>query len=180
MSKPINVFIIYAREDKEIKHRLLAHLNPFKDPFNLTIWHDDYIEVGQEWNPHIESRLEQADIFLLLVSIDFMNSEFIHKVEFKFAVDRHKAGKSVVIPIIINYCQWDIDMSFKDYNFNLNDLQVLPDEAKPIGDWRTPEQAFNNIAGGIRKVLSTIKNNQDQEKPEPDSPCAAKTSIPPK
>src|SRR5215216_4024549 len=99
MSEPINVFIIYAREDKEVKHRLLAHLKPLCDPFNLVIWHDDYIEPGQEWKPHIESRLEQTDLFLLLVSVDFMNSEFIHQVEFKFAIDRHKAHKSIVIPV---------------------------------------------------------------------------------
>lgn len=157
MPNPINVFIIYAREDKEIKRRLLAHLNPFVKSYDLVLWHDEHLEAGQEWKPHIESRLEQTDLFLLLISVDFMNSEFINQVEFKFAVDRHKANRSVVIPIIINYCQWDIDFNFNDYNFNLNELQVLPQEGKPVDDWKTPEQAYNNIAGGIRKVLETIK-----------------------
>lgn len=163
MSIPINIFIIYAREDKGIKQRLLLHLNPFKNAFNAEIWHDEHIEPGQEWKPHINSRLEQTDLFLLLVSIDFMNSEFINEVEFKYAIDRHRAKKSIVIPVIINYCQWDIDIHFKEYTFNLNELQVLPNEGRPIGDWKTTEEAYNNIAAGIRVVLSTIKNNREQE-----------------
>ncbi len=162
MADEINVFIIYAREDREVKQRLLKHLNPLKDAYNLSIWHDDYIEPGQEWKPSIESRLAKTDLFLLLVSADFMNSEFIHQVEFKFAINRHKQNKSVVIPLIIDYCIWDVDIRYKDGTFNMKDLQVLPDEAKPIGEWKTSEQAYNNIASGIRKVLSTIQAKRKQ------------------
>lgn len=156
----INVFIIYAREDREIKQGLLRHLNPLKEPYNLNLWHDDHIDPGQEWKPSIESRLEKTDLFLLLVSADFMNSEFIHQVEFKFAIDRHKQNKSIVIPVIIDWCLWDIDINFQDYVFNLNQLQVLPDSAKPIGEWKTPEQAYNNIATGIRRVLTSIQKQR--------------------
>ena len=162
MPEPINVFIIYAREDREIKQGLLRHLNPLKDSYNLSIWHDDHIEPGQEWKPSIESRLEKTDLFLMLVSADFMNSEFIHQVEFKFAIDRHKQNKSIVIPVIIDYCLWDVDIAYKNQTFNLKDLQVLPDEAKPIGDWRTPEQAYSNIARGIRTVLMSIQDKRRQ------------------
>ena len=169
MSTPINMFIIYAREDMDIKQRLLLHLNPFKNAFNAVIWHDGNIEAGQEWKPHIESRLDQTDIFILLVSVDFMNSEFINQVEFKYAIERHKEKKAIMIPVIINYCQWDIDLSFKEFTFNLKDLQVLPTEGKPIGDWKTPEQAFNNIAAGIRTALSSIKFAREQEQREKEA-----------
>jgi hypothetical protein len=157
MSNTINTFIIYAREDKEIKERLLAHINPFRKVYDLVLWHDEYLVAGQEWKPRIESRLEQTDLFLLLVSVDFMNSEFINQVEFKSAIERHKAKKSVVVPIIINYCQWDIDFRYSEYNFNLKELHVLPQEGIPIDEWKTREKAYNDIAAGIRKVLETIK-----------------------
>ncbi len=154
----INIFIIYAREDKVTKQRLLSHLNILKDAYNLNIWHDEHIEPGQEWKPSIESRLAKTDLFLLLVSVDFMNSEFIHQVEFKYAIDRHKEHKSIVIPIIIKFCQWDVEISFKDFNFSLSELQVLPNDALPIDGWRTSEEAYNNIALGIRKVLNSLKS----------------------
>jgi internalin A len=84
MANPINTFIIYAREDKDIKNRIVSYLNPFRTPFNLVIWHDDNIDPGQLWQRKIKDNLEQTDLFLLLVSIDFMNSEFITKVECKY------------------------------------------------------------------------------------------------
>jgi hypothetical protein len=169
MSRPINMFIIYAREDKEIKLRLLAFLNPFVKPFNLNIWHDGNIEAGQEWQPHIQSRLNQTDIFIMLVSIDFMNSEFINEVEFKHAIQRHKENKSVVVPVIINYCPWRI-------NPDLSSLQVLPDEGKPIDDWKTPSQAFNNIADGLEKVLISITNNRSKQEVQEDVKASSPSS----
>ena len=174
MAREINMFVIYAREDKDVKLGLLRHLKPYRDAYKLSIWHDDHIEPGQQWKPHIDSRLNQTDIFLLLVSVDFINSEFIKQVEFKAAIDRHKENKSVVIPVIIDYCQWDLDIDLEEYTFNLKNLQVLPDEGKPIGDWKTPEQAFNNIAAGVRKVIISIKNNRGEmdviETSEPEDP----------
>jgi hypothetical protein len=163
MTKPINIFIIYAREDKEIKQGLLSYLNPFVKPYNLNIWHDAHIQPGQEWKYSIDSRLNQTDLFVMLVSIDFMNSHFIHQVEFKYAVERHKANKSIIIPVITRECPWDIDFEFDDYSFSLKELQVLPDEGKPIVDWKTSDHAFNNIATGIRKVVASIKKNQEQQ-----------------
>ncbi len=163
MPKPINIFIIYAREDKEIKQRLISYINPFVKLYNLNIWHDAHIEPGQEWKYSIDSRLNQTDLFVMLVSIDFMNSHFIHQVEFKYAVERHKANKSIIVPVIIRECPWDIDFEFDDTRFSLKELQVLPDEGKPIDDWKTSDHAFNNIAKGIRKVFESIKNNREQQ-----------------
>jgi len=162
MQKPINIFVIYAREDKEIKQGILSYLSPFVKPYNLVIWHDAHIEPGQEWKHSIDSRLNETDLFLLLVSIDFMNSHFIHQVEFKYAVERHRENKSIIIPVITRECPWNfVDFEFDDYKFNLSELQVLPDDGKPIVDWKTPDQAYNNIATGIRKVFSSISKNQE-------------------
>ena len=156
MGDPINMFIIYAREDKDIKNRIVSYLNPFRTPFNLVIWHDDNIDPGQLWHKKIKDNLEQTDLFLLLVSIDFMNSDFILKVECRYAIDMYKANKSVVIPVIIKPCPWDIDLDLGETAFNLSELQVLPYEGKPIADWNVPDNAYNNIAGGIKKFLKDI------------------------
>src|SRR5689334_18378135 len=115
MPEPIHVFVVYAREDKDIKLNLLNHLKPFQRPYNLVIWHDEFIEAGQAWKTEIIERLDRTDIFLFLVSIHFMNSDFIGQVEIKKAVERYKEGKSVVLPIIVKHCQWDIDLDLDKY-----------------------------------------------------------------
>ncbi|MEP6747728.1 MAG: toll/interleukin-1 receptor domain-containing protein [Bacteroidota bacterium] len=150
------MFIVYAREDKAIKNRLLLYLTPFKNAFNLVFWHDEHIDAGEEWEKKIISRIEETDIFLLLVSIDFINSEFIRQVEFKMAIERHKTGKSIVIPIILRPCPWDIDFHFPSYKFNLRELQVLPDEGLPVSDWISPDHAYDNISRRIRTVIENI------------------------
>jgi hypothetical protein len=163
MTKTINIFIIYAREDKEEKKTLLNFLLPLIEPYNLTIWHDEYIQPGQEWKPHIESRLNITDIFILLVSVNFLNSKFIKQVEFKYALDRHRENKSVIIPVIIKYCLWDEPLPYDDYSFSLAQLQVLPTEGKPIVEWRSPDEAYSNIAKGIRSVILERRANQKKQ-----------------
>ncbi len=163
MGRKINIFVIYTLEDKDIMLHLLPHLDPLNESFDLSIWHDDPIIPGQPWKTYIESRIHHTDIFLLLVSDDFMNSQFIQQIEFKAVIDRHKENKSVVIPVIIDNCQWDIDLKFIDYDFNLRELQILPEEGKPIGDWDSPELVYNIVAAGIRAIIKPFVDNLNQE-----------------
>ena len=160
--------MIYTLADKDIMLHLLGHLNPLNEALELSIWHDDPIIPGQAWKTYFESRIHHTDIFLLLVSEDFMNSQFIEQVELKAVIDRHKENKSVVIPVILDNCQWDIDLKVKDYEFNLNELQVLPEEGRPIADWNSTDQAYNNVVAGVKKVLGSFSENSDAENSEKD------------
>ncbi|MEO5681533.1 MAG: TIR domain-containing protein [Chitinophagaceae bacterium] len=169
MPAPVNTFIIYAREDIKIKQHLLLHLNPFRNPdYNMVIWHDEHIEAGEEWEQKIKSRLEQTDIFLMLISIHFLNSEFIRNVEFEAAIDRHRKEKSIIIPVIIKPCQWTINFYFKDYKFNLGDLQVLPDGQTSLEEWPSLESGLNKVAGGIRKVLESLQEKEQKKQADKD------------
>ena len=168
MSRKINIFVIYTLADKDIMLHLLRHLTLLNEAFELSIWHDDPIIPGQTWKTYFESRIHHTDIFLLLVSDDFMNSQFIEQVELKAVIDRHKENKSVVIPVILDNCQWDIDLKVKDYEFNLNELQVFPEEGRPISDWNTVDQAYNNIVAGIKKATTQIVDTLHQEESEKD------------
>jgi len=177
MGRKINIFVIYALADKDIMLHLLHHLDPLKEAFDLSIWHDDPIIAGQPWKTYIESRIHHTDIFLLLVSDDFMNSQFIKQIEFKAIIDRHKENKSVVIPIIIDNCQWDIDLKLTDYDINLNELQILPEDGKPIGDWDSADQVYNNVATGIRTIITPFVDNLYQEEPKKEIEKKAANDI---
>jgi len=155
MARKTKIFTIYAWEDKNAMLNLLRHLKPLEKDFDLSFWNDDPIRRGQQWMPEDESRLNEADIFLLLISADFMNSEFIKQLEFKNIIDKYKENESVVIPIILEYCQWEIDFKSDDYNFNLNELGILPEGGKPLENWPKPDLAFKDIANNIKKVLNS-------------------------
>ena len=168
MGRKVNIFVIYTLADKDSMLHLLRHLNPLNKDFELSIWHDDPIIPGQPWKTYFESRVHHTDIFLLLVSDNFMNSQFIEQLELKAVIDRHKENKSVVIPVIIDNCQWDIDLKLIDYEFNLNKLPVLPNKGKPIGDSNSADQAYKNVAAGIKKAISPIVDTLNKEESEKD------------
>ena len=162
MGRKINIFIIYTSDDNDIMLRLLRHLRPLKELHDVSIWHDDPIYTGQQWQPQIESRLNDADIFLLLISDAYMHSEFINQLEFKRVIDRYKEDKSKVIPILIENCPWDINFRSDDYNFNLKELQVLPEQGKPIADWASLDEVLDNITAAVASVIASLIDKKDQ------------------
>ncbi len=163
MGRNITIYIIYTSEDNDVRLQLSRHLETLEESHNLTIWHDDPISSGQQWKPQNESHFNQADVFLLLVSDAFMHSEFIKQLEFKMVIDRYRAGESTVIPILLNNCPWDIDFNSDDYNFSFKELHVLPEGRKPLSDWDSPDQAYNQIAAHIKKVVAPTSEDPTKE-----------------
>lgn len=163
MGPNLNIFTIYTSEDTDAMYQVLSHLKSYKEYHKLSIWHEDPIRKGQQWKPQIESHFNEADIFLLFVSSTFMYSEFIQQLEFKMVIDKYKEGKSTVIPIILENCPWDTDFNSDDYNFSFKELQVLPEERRPIKDWGSSEEAYDNVAVSIKSTISALLGNEDQD-----------------
>src|SRR5215831_4177406 len=107
--KEIKVFISYANEDRDnhwlenIKNNCLS----FNGNQNVTIWDDGSILLGQEWDEIIKRKLSEADIILLLISKDFLRSQYINKIELITALTRHKNKLCTVIPIFVRHCSLD-------------------------------------------------------------------------
>ncbi|MCW5515419.1 TIR domain-containing protein [Muriicola sp. Z0-33] len=162
MGRKTKISIIYFSEDKDVLLHLLHHLKDLMEDYNLAVWQDDPILPGQMWKPQNASLIQQADVFLLLISDHFMHSEFIKQLEFKLVIDRYKEDKARVLPIIIDKCNWDIEFKSDDYDFKLSELQVLPEVGKPISEWEVPELGYNSVAASIKKVIASIGISPDQ------------------
>ena len=162
MQPKTNIFVIYALEDKQSMLDILHYLKPLEKDYNLAIWDDDPILSRQLWQPQNESYIHLTDIFLLLISDHFMHSEFINQLEFKLVIDRYKDEKAVVLPIIIDKCQWDIEFKSDDYDFKLSELHVLPEEGKPITAWDSPDLAYKQVRKHLKQVLSSFGGNQKE------------------
>lgn len=143
--RELKVFYSYAREDEELRQRLQTHLGVLKYQHLITDWHDREIRAGEEWAKQIQVQLETADIILLLISPDFLNSPYINSIEMKKALERHNAREAWVIPIILVPVYW------KDTPFSK--LLVLPKDGKPVASWDNRDAAFADITEGISKVV---------------------------
>ncbi len=142
---PITLFYSYAHEDELLCNELEKHLSLLRRHGLIAEWHDHQIVAGTEWAHEIDEHLETASIILLLISPDFLASDYCYDIEMERALERHKRGEAHVIPIIVRPVDWH-DAPFAH-------LHCLPGDGKPITEWDNQDAAFREITQGIRRVL---------------------------
>jgi formylglycine-generating enzyme required for sulfatase activity len=172
MVSPIKTFICYAHEDRTTVEAVIKHLRVLERKNILEIWNDGQILAGQDWDKSIKIRLETAQLILLFVSVDFIDSDYIEKTELKTALARHQKGEVTLIPIVVRDCEWE------DY-FDIGRFQALPKGGKPIiSSDRNPifvDEVYKEITSGIKVAIQHLLEKVD--KPiEYTQPIATKTT----
>lgn len=149
---PFPVFISYAHSDRKLCQQLEKHLSNLKQQNVITSWYDGDISPGTEWKSQILDHLNRAQIILLLISVDFMASDFCYSIEMKQALARHDANQARVIPIILRPTDWQ-DAPFAK-------LKVLPTGGKAVTRWPTLDDAFEDTVQGIRRAITDLEDKQ--------------------
>jgi len=144
----VEVFFSYSHRDEALRDELAKHLSIMRRQGIIDAWHDRQITAGSEWAGEIDARLNSAQIILLLVSADFLASDYCYDIELKRAMERHEAGTACVIPIILKPVDW--------HGAPFGKLQALPKNAQAITTWSNLDESFVNIAQGLRKTVETI------------------------
>jgi len=150
-SEAVEIFYSYSREDEKLRDRLETHLSTLKRQGEIAGWHDRKIASGSEWQGQIDKHLNSARVILLLISADFLASDYCYDVEMKRALERHESGEARVIPVILRPCDW------KGSPFGK--LAALPKDGKPVTKWDSRDDAFQDVAIGIRKVVGELARN---------------------
>lgn len=148
LRKSLKVFVSYSHADEKLKDAVLKHLKPLERMKLITEWHDRKLLAGDEWGEEINQNLESADIILILVSIDFINSKYCYDIELDRALERHAAGQCRVVPVILRGCLWQ--------HAPFSKLQALPRDGMPATTWEDLDLALANVAEGIRLVAEDI------------------------
>jgi TIR domain len=146
---PIKLFYSYSHKDEPLLHDLVTHLALLKRQALIDGWHDRRIGAGTEWAGAIDDYLAKADVILLLVSADFLASDYCYDTEMKRALERHEAGEALVIPIALRPCDWSGAPFAK--------LQALPRDAKPVITWSIPDEAWTEVAKGLRRAVEELR-----------------------
>lgn len=150
-SKPftaIEVFFSYSHKDEDLRDELATHLSMMKRQGLISAWYDRDIDVGDEWEAEILQHLNSARVILLLISNNFLASDFCYDKELLRAMERHDAKEARVIPIIMKPCDWS--------GAPFGKLQALPKNATPVTKWDDRDEAFLNVAQGIRRALQQM------------------------
>jgi internalin A len=145
----VRLFYSYSHKDEGLRNDLETHLKLLQRRGLIDTWQDRKIEAGDEWKRRIDENLERADIILLLVSADFIASDYCYEIEMKRALEREQNGESVVIPVIVR------DVNLEDAPFA--GLQYLPKDGLPVAKWPDRDSAWRNVSEEIEKVAKIIR-----------------------
>lgn len=148
--RPVRAFVSYAHEDRAYAERLKVSCAQLARDGWIELWSDAEIVPGQAWFPEISGALEQADLVILLVSPDFMASDFCWGVELERALERHAAGSAAVLPIHVRRA----DVT----NAPFDALQSLPSARRPVSAWGDADEAWYDVAGGIRRLIEHLSS----------------------
>lgn len=143
----MQAFISYSHKDKNYLDGLHKHLAVLVRDGLITAWTDRNIHPGGELESEISQAIENCGLFLLLVSPDFLASDYCVEKEMQRAFERRCSENVEVIPIIVEPCDWA--------STSLRELKALPSDGKPISEWPNKNSAYLDIVRELRRILSS-------------------------
>lgn len=151
---PRKVFVSYSHQDKEFASQLAVGCAQLRRDGWIQLWSDAEILPGAPWREEIYAALEQADLVVLLISPDFIQSDFCYGIEMSRALERHREGRARVIPIVIR--------ATDTAGAPFTQLQMLPTGAAPVTSPRWPDRdsAWLDVARGLRRFLESLPRSE--------------------
>jgi tetratricopeptide (TPR) repeat protein len=169
-SQPVELFFSYSHKDQELRNELETHLAMLKNEGVIRGWQDRQITPGQEWDGQIDEHLSSAGIILLLASPDFLASKYCYDIEVARAMERHRVGEACVIPVIVRPCEWQRTPFGK--------LQALPAGTVPVTRWPDRDEAFLNVAEGIRRAVESLLSSREGRRETSDETAKPSRLVP--
>ena len=166
----LELFYSYSHKDSALRDQLQTHLAQLARNGQIHAWHDRCIEPGGEWRDQIDEHIRTAQIVLLLISPDFLASDYCFDVEMKVALERHAKAQAIVVPIILRPVDWA--------GSPFAHLQALPQDAKAITLWADRDQAFADVARAIRDLA--VRYQKPVAAPSPLAELADQQSARPR
>lgn len=162
MTELPRIFIAYARKDAPLLDKLRRHLNVLQRNQHCHIFYDGEIAPGERWDDRLKAELHSANIFVLLVTDEFLNSDYVNEEELPKVLERERAGTAGVVPVILRDCLWEVT--------KLKDFQVVMMNGNPIDT----TDGYAYAAREIFKVIGFQNEKRKQDEREVKSPSRNK------
>ena len=142
------IFMSYTHTDETLRNELEKHLSGLRRQEVISIWHDRRIGPGEDIHGQISAHLDSAEIILLLVSADFLASDYCYDTEMARAMARHVEGVARVIPVILRPCDW--------HGAPFGRLKAVPTDGKPVTKHATLDDGFLEVAQAVRQAAESL------------------------
>ncbi|MEZ9325977.1 toll/interleukin-1 receptor domain-containing protein [Vibrio cyclitrophicus] len=127
------VFVSYSHADRDYLDRLLVHLKPLEKLGALDVWEDSKIMTGAHWQNEIDKALQQANIAILMISADFLASDFIVNNELPPLLTKAEVQGTKIVPVIVSPCRFAREQS-------LNKFQAVNNPTAPLSQISSHER----------------------------------------
>jgi hypothetical protein len=148
-TREVKGFISYCHNDLAMFDELRKHLKVFERAYGVTFWADTSIQAGRQWRPEIQQAIDAAQVFLLLVSHNYLASDFISDHEMPAIRKQISATGALAIPVILLQCGW------KEEFGNVQAVPTIDGHDKAIADWVPMHDGYNRAR---EQVASSIKD----------------------
>jgi len=143
-----HVFISYSHGDKSWLERLRVHLRPLVRDGLIDLFDDTKIKPGARWRDEIKQALEKARVAILLISADFLASDFIAEDELPPLLKKAQAGGATILPVIVSACRFRREKKLSEY-------QAVNDPQKPLANLTVAEseQVLSAVSEAVEEAL---------------------------
>jgi hypothetical protein len=169
------LFFSYSHKDEELRNELDKHLSILKRNGIINAWHDRCIIGGSDFENEISNHLKTANIILLLISSDFLASDYCYDKEMTLAMQMHDNGSATVLPVILRPCDW--------HSTPFGKLLAAPKDGKPIIKFPTLDEGFLEVTNEIKRIaqnISMLPNKAgmlEKEGPLPLTPSVRSSNL---
>jgi F-box protein 11 len=156
LNESLELFFSYSQADENLRNSLEKHLNTLKTEKVITDWHDRKLVAVEDGENVLTEPLRTAQILLLLLSPDSLDSDYYRNVEIPTALARHESGEAFVIPVILRPCAWQ--------DVSIAKLQAYPRNSRLISLWGADNEdaALLDVVEGITAVAKEIGGKSNQ------------------
>ncbi len=161
-----DIFVSYSHADERVLDRLHKHLAMLQREGLISTWHDRAILPGGDLASDISRQLDDSEIFVALVSADYLASNYCYEKEFERALQRSERGEMRIVPVIIEPCDW--------LSSPLQKFMALPRDGKPISDWTNANTAYLDVVNGLRRLVEASPSLGAEVSPMPRVDSVAK------
>jgi hypothetical protein len=143
-----SVFFSFSHVDGLLRDQIEKQLSMLKRQNVIETWHDRRVVAGEEFAREIDEHVNTDDIILLLVSADFLASDYCYDIEMKRAMERHERNEAIVIPVILRACDWK--------HAPFGKLKGVPEDGRPVTQWTDIDSALLEVAQAVRGAAERI------------------------
>ncbi|MEP3889833.1 MAG: toll/interleukin-1 receptor domain-containing protein [Hellea sp.] len=153
----MKAFISYSHVDEKALQRLHTHLAVMRRAGEIDEWFDRKIKVGDPLDKTTMKNLTSSDIFIALVSPDFLASNYCYETEMETAMQLHEQGSMRIVSIIIEPCDWT--------STPLQKFKATPKDGKPVSEWSNENTAYVDVVKELRRLVDE-RNGTKEPKPK--------------